>query len=281
MLFYSSPQVWAWRGGRIHTIAKVVDQIIVLFPFEVPLYAQVGLPAHFLGHPLVGVAASDEAAAALRERIAAPAQTPVVALMPGSRPSELRRHLDILLEAVRRNEAAGLRARYVLPLAPSLEAAPVEAAVRAAGVDVLVVPDGFLPVLRCAQLAVVASGTATLQTALAGIPMVVIYRVSPLSYFIAKRFAYLRHLSMVNILAERAVVPELLQADCTPERISAELSALARDPARQARMREEMLAVTARLGTPGAYERAAAHIAQVLRQGATADAPPAQGTTAG
>ncbi|HKI99647.1 MAG TPA: lipid-A-disaccharide synthase [bacterium] len=261
---YCSPQVWAWRRGRIRTIAEVVDLIFVLFPFEAPLYERVGLEAAFLGHPLVGRQADDAEVAALRAKLAAPEGVPVVAVMPGSRPSELRRHLDVLLGAIRLNGAAGFRARYVLPVAPSLDRAEVEARVRAAGVDVQVLEDAFLPLLRLADLAIVASGTATLQTAMASVPFLVIYRVAPLSFFLARRFAYLQHLSIVNILAGREVVPELLQGDFTPERVSEAFLALARDGKRQAVMRQTLGEIAAQLGEPGAYDRAAALLAERL-----------------
>jgi lipid-A-disaccharide synthase len=197
--------------------------------------------------------------------VAAPPGLPVVALMPGSRPSELRRHLDVLLAVIRRNQAAGWPARYVIPVAPSLDRAEVEAHLRAAGVDALALEGAFLPLLRIADLAIVASGTATLQTAMAGVPFLVVYRVAPLSFFLARRFAYQPYLSIVNVLAGREVVPELLQGDFTPARVSESFLRLARDPARQAAMRAELAAVTAKLGEPGAYERAADLIAERLR----------------
>jgi lipid-A-disaccharide synthase len=264
VIHYCSPQVWAWRKGRVRTIARVVDLIIVLFPFEAPLYRDAGVEAAFLGHPLVGQRASDTEAEALRARVAAPPGVPVVAILPGSRPSELRRHLDVLLQAIRRNDAAGFQARYVLPVAPSLERAAVEARAQAAGVRLLALDDAFLPLLRIADFAVVASGTATLQTAMAGVPFVVIYRVSPLTFWLAQRFAYVPHLSIVNILAGQEVVPELLQRDFTPQRVSDALLALAGDPRRQATIRAALAGVTAQLGEPGAYERAAERIARRL-----------------
>jgi lipid-A-disaccharide synthase len=128
-----------------------------------------------------------------------------------------------------------------------------------------VVPGGFLPLLRIADFGVVASGTATLQMAMAGVPFVTVYKVSPLTYFIARRFAYVKHFAMANILAGREVVPELLQENLTPERVRDALLALANDEPRRRRMRDELLRVTASLGAPGAYERAAGAIAERLR----------------
>lgn len=270
--YYSSPQVWAWRGGRLRTIARVVDRMIVLFPFEVPLYQQAGVPVEFHGHPLAGVQAGNDEVMSLRARLGLDGSRPVVAVMPGSRPGEVRRILPPLLQGIRLAEQSGYRARYVLPLAPNLDGAEVRARVAASGAPVDVVEGAFLVLLRVADLGLVASGTATLQMAMAGVPFITVYKVSPLSYWIARRFAYVRHFAMVNILAGREVVPELLQGDLTPGRVRDSLLALARDEPRRRHMREELLRVTAGLGPPGAYERAAAAIAAGLAARADAAA---------
>ena len=272
--YYCSPQIWAWRGGRLRTIAEVVDLMIVLFPFEAQLYRDAGVEAAFLGHPLVGVEAGEEDVEALEERLDAgdgavkagdaKDSGPLVALMPGSRPSELRRNLNVLLEAARQIEEAGFRCRFVIPAAPSLDPAEVEAMVRASGARVTVAADAFLPLLQLADLAVVASGTATLQTAMAGVPFLVVYRVAALTFWIARRFAYLRHISIVNILAGREIVPELLQGDFTPERVRDAFLELAGDRARQQHMKTALASVTGQLGEPGAYQRAAELLAGKL-----------------
>jgi lipid-A-disaccharide synthase len=265
VLYYSSPQIWAWRGGRIGTIARAVTKIVVLFPFEEALYRKAGVDAEFLGHPLVGEAAPADQVAALERRLGGAEGPPVAALMPGSRPSELARILPTLLAAVRLIEQAGWHGRWVLPLAPTLDAEAVRQQVAAAGVPVWVEPGAFLPTLKLARLAVVASGTATLQVALAGIPFVVVYRVAPFSFWLARRFAYVRHFAIVNILAGREIVPELLQDALTPERVRDAFLKLARDPERQAAMQRALAETTAALGAPGAYGRAAERIAAYLR----------------
>ncbi len=267
VVYYSSPQIWAWRGGRLKTIARVVDKMIVLFPFERDLYEQAGVNVEFLGHPLVGERASSEEVAALQARLGGAEGAPIVAVMPGSRPSELKRILPLLLAGVRLIEQSGWQGRWVLPVAPNLDAAEVRRVVAEVGVPVRVEERAFLPLLRLARLGLVASGTATLQVALAGIPFVVVYRVAPLSYWIARRFAYVRHFAIVNILAGREVVPELLQDALTPQRVRDALLALARQPERQAEMRRGLLEATNALGSPGAYERAAARIAETLQAG--------------
>jgi lipid-A-disaccharide synthase len=265
VIYYSGPQLWAWRGGRMRKIVRVVDKMIVLFPFEVPLYRDAGVDAVFLGHPLVGVKASAEEVAALREQAALEPGLPVVGIMPGSRPSELLRNLPPVLEGLRLIAQAGYRANYVLPVAATLDRRRVEALVDESGVSVRVCSDAFLPLLAVADLAIVASGTATLQVAMAGIPFMVVYRLSPLSYHIIRRFLYIRHASIVNILAQREIAPEILQRNLNPDNIRNVFLAIARDAAHQQWMRQALAEVTATLGEPGAYQRAATVIADYLR----------------
>jgi lipid-A-disaccharide synthase len=275
VVYYSSPQVWAWRGGRLKTIARVVDKMIVLFPFELRIYEHAGVDVEFLGHPLFGESAPQDQVDALRRRIGAQESPPLVAIMPGSRPAELKRILPALLEGIRLIEASGWLGRWVLPLAPTLDGAAVRREIAAAGVPIQVEEHAFLPLLKLAHLAIVASGTATLQVAIAGIPFMVVYRVSPLSFWIARRFAYVRHFAMVNILAEREIVPELLQDDLTPERVRDTFLALAQNPVRQGEMRRALTETTATLGAVGpaggeaeapggAYIRAAERIVDFL-----------------
>lgn len=265
-IHYSSPQIWAWRGGRIKKIVRAIDLMIVLFPFELPLYEQAGMQAAFLGHPLVGAQASKAEVDQLRAKLHLNAGRPLVGIMPGSRPSELARNLPTLLEGVALAGKEGFEADYVLPLAPSLDAAQVEAMVAASGVPVQVVENAFLPLLQVADMGLVASGTATLQAAMAGLPFVVVYRVAPLTYFLARRLAYVKHFALANILAGREVAPELLQENFTPQAVRDHMLRLANDPQARETMRQTLLKVTSTLGEPGAYGRAATLIAGKLRK---------------
>ena len=270
VIFYSSPQIWAWRGGRLKAIAQVVDLMLVLFPFEAEIYRNAGVEACFLGHPLVGVQASDEALQALRQALEAPgvpedSTAPLVALMPGSRPSELERILPTMLEAVRLIREGGFAGQFMIPLAPSVDARRAKAMVAESNQPVRLVSGGFLPALRLAKLAIVASGTATLQVALAGIPFLVVYRASPFSFWLLRRLAYVPYISIVNILAGRALAPELLQEDFTPERLCEAFLKLSGDEAAQQTVRQALSTVADQLGKPGAYERAAALIAKRLQ----------------
>ncbi len=261
VIYYCSPQLWAWRGGRMRQVRRWVDKIIVLFPFEVPLYHKADVDAVFLGHPLVEVQASPAEVAALTRLVKLDESLPVVGIMPGSRPGELERNLPTLLEGLRLIGESGYRANYLLPVAFTLNKTLVEEIVAASGVPVQVLDDAFLPVLKIAQLAIVASGTATLQVGMAGIPFLVVYRVTLITYRIAKWFMYVKDISIVNILAGRRIVPELLQKKFTPERVCEEFLAIANDAGRQERMRKDLAEVTASLGEPGAYKRAAETIA--------------------
>ncbi|MDH4121464.1 MAG: lipid-A-disaccharide synthase [Deltaproteobacteria bacterium] len=266
VIHYSSPQVWAWRSGRIQTIARSVSKLIVLFPFEEDLYRKSGVNAEFVGHPLVGQEAPPEKVSQLLAGLKGSPSLPLVALMPGSRASELERHLAPLLGAVKEMGQRGFQARWVMPLAPGLNRTRVEEQIRQAGVIVQVLEGGFLPLLKLAQLALVASGTAALQTALAGIPMVVFYKLSPLTYQIARRVVKLPHVSMVNILAGREIVPERLQQAVNPLTLADTFLALAQSPTAQAAMKKNLAQVTTVLGKPGAYDRGAEAIARFLNE---------------
>ncbi|MEE8394741.1 MAG: lipid-A-disaccharide synthase [bacterium] len=265
VLYFSGPQLWAWRGGRMKEIARWVDRIVVLFPFEVELYRRAGVDAEFLGHPLVGVEATAEQVESLRATLGGKPGHPVVAVMPGSRPNELQRHLPDLLETIRLIDAAGYDATFVLPLAQTLDRRLVEEQVEQSGVALHVVDGAFLPLLKLADSAIVASGTATLQVAMAGVPFLVVYRVAPPTYWFARLFAYVKYVSIVNILAGREIAPELLQGDFNPKRVADAFLQIARDDARRKTMRKELAEVTAGLGEPGAYRRAAQSYAGFLK----------------
>ena len=271
--YYSSPQIWAWRGGRLKTIVANVDLMVVLFPFEQEIYRKAGQEVVFLGHPLAGGTPDPAAGQALRGELGLDADTPLLALMPGSRPGELRRILPGILAAVHhaRDALAGYQA--VIPVAPSLDLEEVRAMVEqhraqhgTGDIPVHLAPGGFGALLQTASLAVVASGTATLQTALANIPFLVVYKVATLTYALARRVAYQPWFSIVNILSGRQVVPEFIQENLTPEKLGGALAELARDPGKQAAMRDELAGLAASLGEGGAYQRAGEMLAGRLTE---------------
>ena len=264
VVYYISPQLWAWRGSRMQVVKRIADRMLVIFPFEEQLYRDAGVPVQFVGHPLVDLARAQEPKDAfLRELGLNPAE-PVVALLPGSRPNEVERLLPIMRDAVKLIRAQVPGAQFVVARAPSLddrlfsgirwEAAP-PAIVLARTDDVLAICD----------VVVTASGTATVQAALHGRPMVVVYRLSPLSYRLGRRFVRVDDVAMVNLIAGRRIVPELIQDDCTAEHIASETVSLLIDRGRADEMRIGLSEVRAKLGSPGASGRAADAVLEVIR----------------
>jgi len=269
ILYYVSPQLWAWRPGRLRTLQRYVDRMLVIFPFEEAIYQRAGIPVEFVGHPLVEAVASREPRP-LDDLIppitARPA--PVVALLPGSRPNEIAPILPVLVEALPRILAAVPGARFVVARAPSLPDdlfAPIDRA-RGEGTPVVVVAERADDVLEAADVVVTASGTATVQAALHGRPMVIVYRVSPVTYALVRPFIRVSTYGMVNLLAGRPIVPELIQADFTPARVADEVIRLLADPARLEAMRRDLAEVRRALGGPGASARAAAAVLRAVAQ---------------
>ncbi len=256
VVYFIPPQVWAWRRGRLRLMARDVSRVLAVFPFEVALYQEAGVPVEFVGHPLLDVLPAFERAAA-RQGLAG-CRDLLVGLLPGSRVEEVRRHLPVLLGAAAAILRRVPRARFVLPLAPTLPPAAVTGPVGAARVAVNVLPGQAHRVMAGADLLLVASGTATLEAACYGTPMVVLYRLSAVSYALARVLVRgVSAISLPNILAGRPVVPELIQREATPPRLAeAAVNLLESEPARVAQ-RAALGEVRARLGARGAAERAA------------------------
>ena len=252
-VYYIAPQVWAWRRGRARLLRGLVEKVLVILPFEKDLYGDKGV---FVGHPLLDEMGTRPAAA--------PADPPCVALLPGSRENEVRRILPVLLEAAGRIAARIPEVTFFLPVASTAPASEIRSRVRASGLPVRVTLHGRRAGLAACRAAVVASGTATLETALLGVPMVIVYRMAPLSYVLARRLVRVPHVGLINMVAGERIVPELLQGDATSEGIAAEIAAYLEDPAHRRRVSEALLSAAARLGGPGASARAAAEVVGVL-----------------
>jgi lipid-A-disaccharide synthase len=264
VVYYVSPSVWAWRRGRVKTIARVVDRMLCILPFEEQFYEGTGVSARFVGHPL---AERPRPLAAAEYRLAlglAPGRT-TVALLPGSRRSELRRIFPPMLEAAERIRARHPDAQFVVPVASTLSGEALRPYLAAhAGLDVLLAPGQTEAAVGASDAALVKSGTSTLEAALMLRPMVVVYRLSWLSYVVGRLFVKLAHFALVNLLAGRSLVPELLQREATPERMAAELSKLLEDGSARAEQLRGLEEVRAALGTPGAPRRVAEELARTL-----------------
>jgi lipid-A-disaccharide synthase len=256
LIYYVSPQVWAWRAGRARAIARRARRIITLFPFEAEIYSKLGADAVWAGHPLVD---------AVREGLREPSPLPPgkrrrLLLLPGSRTAELRRHWPPMAEAAARL-ASRLDLDVIAVRAPGL---PADLFAGAAEKGITVAVSGMHALLATADLAFVASGTATLEAALCGAPMIVVYKTSAASFAVGKLLVRVPWISLVNIVAREDVVPELLQDDVTADRLEKEGAALLESPDRLARMREGLGRVAGRLGPPGGSERAAEAVLAAL-----------------
>ncbi len=262
VVYYVSPQVWAWRRGRIHAIRESVAHMVVIFPFEEPLYREAGVPVTFVGHPLVDLARPAEDRAAFLAAQGLDPARPVVAVLPGSRPQEVGHNLPPIAGALRLLRARRADLQLVLAVAPSLDPGLFDRDL--AGLPVTRVASHTHALLNAAAAGIVASGTATVEAALMDLPMVVVYRLSPLTYALGRPFVRVPHYAMANLIAGREVVKELIQSDFRPEAVAREVLALLEDPGRRDRVREGLGEVRARLGPPGASARAASIVARAL-----------------
>lgn len=267
VVYYVSPQVWAWRPGRVRTIQAQATEMLVIFPFETAIYEAADVPVRYVGHPLVDQVAAAESRTAARASLGLSDDNEVLAVLPGSRASEVRRLLPTLTEAAARLRVARPGLRLLCPRGPGLDEALFAPWLALTGAQLL---EGQSDrVLAAADVALLASGTATVQAALHDVPMVVVYRVSPLEYAIGRRFVRVPYFAMVNLLAGRRVVPELIQHDCTPEQIVRAAHPLFEHGEARATMRAGLADVRQRLGGPGASARAAAAILAIAHGGSS------------
>ncbi len=261
VLYYIAPQVWAWHPERARAMAAWVRRLAVVFPFEEAIFREAGVDTVFVGHPLLDDLHPEADAAAFRREIGAGADDPVLGLLPGSRTGELARLASPMLEAAQRLRRRFPALRPVVALAEGLSLRGVRPALLE---GVAVMRGRTRSVQAHAAVCAVASGTATLETALFGTPLVVVYRLGWLNAQIAARVLTLRHVGLPNIVAGHEVAPELLQRDLTPAALAERLGRVLADPQEAARQREGLRVVRERLGGPGASARAAAAFDEVL-----------------
>jgi len=249
VLFYISPQVWAWRPKRIHKIGRLIDHMAVIFRFEKQYYEAAGIPVSFVGHPLVDKVKTSSSADTLRARLGIPAQARVVGLFPGSRRSEVTRLLAVMFASAKRMHEQDSELKFVLPVAATLDFDDISRQARASGVDICVTRDEIYDVISCCDAVATCSGTVTLEVALLKVPMCILYRMSPLSYQIMSRLVTIPHIGLVNIVARDAVVKEFLQADANPKNVSRELFDLLEDREYRARIDSGLERVRRNLGS--------------------------------
>ena len=261
VVYFIAPQVWAWRPWRIRAM-KRLSRVLVIFPFEEEFFRKAGIPVDFVGHPLVDVVKPNATRAEFLAAQRLDASRPIVALLPGSRPTEISLNLPAMLDACE-GLARDLRPQFIMAAAPGLEEGFFQRYLRP-GLDVKRITGAPYDVLASADCAIVSSGTATVEAALLGTPMVVVYRVSQTSAFILRRMIRAPFLAMVNLIAGKAVVPELVQDDFTGPRVDAEVRRLLGSAADREEMKRELAEVRERLGPGGAIDRAADILAGML-----------------
>lgn len=267
VLYYVSPQVWAWRRGRVKKIARVVDRLAAILPFEPDFYRGHDIEVEYVGNPLLDEVVFTRERSELLGDLGIDPARPVVGLFPGSRRNEIRYNLETLLETGRRILAARPQAAFLVPVAPSLEGKGVEERLAAAGLPLFPVREGIYDVARACDAIVTVSGTVTLQIALAGTPMAILYRMAPLTYAIGRRLVKVEHIGLANIVAGERVAREFIQDAATPEALAAEILHILGDSDYERRLREGLAGVRERMGEGGCSGRVARMASEMSREG--------------
>ncbi len=263
VVYYITPQVWAWHASRVRKIASVINEAIVVFPFEVDIWKHEGIPVEWFGHPLIGTAENRVAPAAFRSAHGL-GEGQLVALLPGSRNQEIYYILPPLLKAAERIVSSRPDVRFLLPVAGTIGDAVLLPYLKDCTLPITVLRGQTYDAVSTADLALVASGTATLETAILGTPMLIVYKTNWLTSLLSKYLIQVPHIGLPNVVAGREVVPEFIRGDFTPDTIAREALAILDSPERQAKIRGDLAEVRKTLGTPGAGARVAEHLVRRL-----------------
>jgi len=266
ILYYISPQVWAWRPKRIRLIAQLVKKMVVLFPFEVPLYEAAGVDVEWVGHPLLDIVKPTLPKEKAFQQFGLDPKQRTIGLLPGSRSHEVERLLPPLLASAHLLQKEIPDLQFVIPLAPGLPKTILSSRMKNISVPVKVVEGFTYDVMNLSDLLITASGTATMEGAILGKPMIIIYKVSFPSYWIGRALIRVDHIGLVNLVAEKEIAPELIQKDVHPQRIADEALRILRDPILSRKMSESMGEVCQKLGKPGAAQRAARIVISLLHE---------------
>ena len=265
VVYFIAPQVWAWRPGRAADVAKVTDKIACIFPFECDFYKSYGADIEFIGHPLVDTVKPSLSRKEAEELAGKRTGHPLILLMPGSREMEIQRLLPVMLDAVKILKQKRPELDFAIPRAATIAKEILEDSVRQAGLNIRLIEGHNYDVMSVADLAIVTSGTVTLEAAMCGLGCEILYKSSPVSFWIAKRVVKIPNIGLPNIVAGRQIEPELLQDDCTPENISSTALELL-EPERFAQLQRDLLEVKEKLGEPGAVKRVAELVLRMAGQ---------------
>jgi lipid-A-disaccharide synthase len=257
VLYYISPQVWAWRTGRVKKIAKRVDRMAVILPFEEGFYRERGIDVEYVGHPLLDSIPQDLDRVEIIRKMDLENAYPVLGVLPGSRNEEIENHLPVMIKAIEILSSRYPHLRCLLPIAPTITPDLVQSFLKQSSAEINISQSSFYETLTACDLALVASGTATVETAIMGVPMVLVYRASPITSWVAKRVIKVPFIGLVNLVAGERVIPELIQNDVTPDRLAHEALEILEGGQKRENMIEKLSIVKERLGRGGASERTA------------------------
>lgn len=265
VVYFIAPQVWAWRPGRAADVAKVTDKIACIFPFECDFYKSYGANIEFIGHPLVDTVKPSLSRKEAEQLAGKRTGHPLILLMPGSREMEIQRLLPVMLGAAKILKQKRPELDFAIPRAATIAKGILEDSVRQAGLNIRLIEGHNYDVMSVADLAIVTSGTVTLEAAMCGLGCEILYKSSPVSFWIAKRVVKIPNIGLPNIVAGRQIEPELLQDDCTPDKIASTALELL-EPERFAQLQRDLLEVKEKLGEPGAVKRVAELVLRMARQ---------------
>lgn len=265
VVYFIAPQVWAWRPGRAADVAKVTDKIACIFPFEYDFYKSYGADIEFIGHPLVDTVKPSLSRKEAEELAGKRTGHPLILLMPGSREMEIQRLLPVMLGAAKILKQKQPELDFAIPRAATIAKKILEDSVRQAGLNIRLIEGHNYDVMSVADLAIVTSGTVTLEAAMCGLGCEILYKSSPISFWIAKRVVKIPNIGLPNIVAGRQIEPELLQDDCTPDKIASTALELL-EPERFAQLQRDLLEVKEKLGEPGAVKRVAELVLRMAGQ---------------
>jgi lipid-A-disaccharide synthase len=265
VLYYIAPQVWAWRPGRMKWIQRRVDHVVVILPFEPEMYRRAGVRCTYVGHPLLDAVAPQYDRTMLRRQFGLDETAPLIGLLPGSREAEINLLLPILLETAASLASRDPKTQFILAQASSIDDSLLHSRLRGSPVPVKVVREQASEVMAASDVLLIASGTATLQAAVVGTPMVLLYKTTPVTYRLARWLIRVKWIGLVNLVAGRSVVPEIIQDEATAERLTQEVCRLLNDRIAYTEMKDSLRQVRQSLGEPGASRRAAKVVLEECR----------------
>jgi len=268
VFYYISPQVWAWRRGRVKKIAKLVHKLVVILPFEVSFYRERGIDCEFVGHPLIDIVKPHLSKEKALDIFRLDKDKRTIGLLPGSRREEVQNLLPVLLKSAHLLLRDFPNLQFIIPIAPAINRFEVEKYIADSNVDIRVVGEYTYDVLNICDLIITASGTATLEAAIMSTPMIIIYKVSFLSYLVGRLLVKVKNIGLVNLIAEKRIVPELIQGQASPINIWNEASRMLKNPQLLSVIKGELDKVKEKLGNPGTSQRAAQILYRVIHQGA-------------